>query len=249
MMTEETIVYDLGEVRIDSGPTIVAPRVPDPTPTRVSPPRPAATRRENGPTTFAPRVHEPAGSVIPGSLALFVPGLGHLARRQWTAGMFFLCSLGFFATFGWAMLETLDRLTATLTILGQPRVLGIWAVSLTYVCIAVLYLWNVVSCGSPDRLETPHPVAAGTASALLPGWGQVLNGNQRRAALFLGSLWFVGSAWILAAPPTTALLESMGMYLPSALSFFSSSAVRWTLPAVIWTLAIYDAASSAANRR
>jgi len=248
-MTEETIVYDLGEVRIDSGPTIVAPRVPDPAPTRVSPPRPSTPRPGNSPVTFTPHVHGPVGSVIPASLALFVPGLGHLARRQWTAGLFFLCSLGFFTAFGWAILETLDRLTATLTVLGQPRVLGIWTVAMTYVCLAVLYLWNVVSSGSTDRIESPHPVMAGVASALLPGWGQVLNGNQRRAALFLGSLWFVGSAWILAAPQTTSLLESMGMYLPSALSVFSSSAVRWTLPAVIWTLAIYDAASSAANGR
>ena len=59
-MTEETLVYDLGEVKIDSGPTIVAPRVPDPAPTKVSQ-RPAATRRENGPAAFAPRAYEPAG--------------------------------------------------------------------------------------------------------------------------------------------------------------------------------------------
>jgi hypothetical protein len=147
------------------------------------------------------------------------------------------------------MLETLERLTATLTVLGQPRVFGIWAVALTYVSLAVVYLWNVVSSGSTDRIEPPHPAVAGMASALLPGWGQALNGNQRRAALFLGSLWFVGSAWILAAPQTTIVLESMGMYLPAVLSVFSSTAVRWTLPAVIWTLAIYDAASSAANSR
>jgi hypothetical protein len=246
---EETIVYDLGEVRIDSGPTIVAQRTPDPSPTKISPPRAATTRRESGPAAFAPCVQTPAGSVIPGSLSRFITGTGHQARRQWIAGLFFLSTLGFLATFGWAMLETLDRVTATLTVLGRPRVLGIWAVALTYVCLAVVYLWNVVSSGSTDRIESPHPVVAGAASALLPGWGQVLNGNQRRAAVFLGSLWFVGSSWILAAPQTAGVLESMGMYLPAALNVFSSTAVRWTLPAVIWTLAIYDAASSASNGR
>ncbi len=66
--------------------------------------------------------------------------------------------------------------------------------------------------------------------------------------MFVSSLWVIGASWLLAMPQTHAVLESQGFYLPSALTVFSSTAVRWTAPAVVWALAVYDAASSAAGR-
>jgi len=45
------------------------------------------------------------------------------------------------------------------------------------------------------------------------------------------------------------LLASLDVYLPLGVRLFSSPGARWTAPAVIWTLAVYDAASSAAARR
>ena len=59
----------------------------------------------------------------------------------------------------------------------------------------------------------------------------------------------MAAAWILASTPARELLDSQGFYLPQVFELFASSAVRWTLPAVIWILAVYDAASSAAGRR
>ena len=89
----------------------------------------------------------------------------------------------------------------------------------------------------------------GVASLLFPGWGQVLNGDRGRATVFLGGLWLVAAAWILVWAPVQELFSANGFYLPSWLRILSSPAMRWTLPAVIWTLAVYDAASRAASRR
>jgi hypothetical protein len=241
---QETTIYDLGEVGID------------PTPARAEPStrRPPAPR-EAARTTFTPVVAAaPApyrGFGFAGSLSLFLPGAGQLARRQWTAGLFFISSLGFLVTLGWALLVTLGRLTETLAVLGHPRETGVWALGLLYLGAAVLHVWSVLSGASTADYGAgpPHPVLAGAASLLLPGWGQVLNGDHKRAALFLSSLWVIGAAWILAAPQTQQLLFSLDLYLPSGLMLFCSAAVRWTLPAVVWSLAVYDAAASAAGRR
>jgi hypothetical protein len=249
---EDTTIYDLGEVSADSAATRLAAStagaaaIPDGTVR-------SAARVEAARTTFAPQAYasaEASGFDFAGTLSLFVPGAGHLVHRQWSAGLFFLSSLSFLAVLGWAIIGTIDRLTETLLVLGQPKEFGIWALCLIYVFAAVLHLWSVLS-GNPAVAyrDAPPPVVAGIASLLFPGWGQILNGDTKRAALFVSSLWVIGAAWLLALPQTHAVLESQGFYLPSALTVFSSTAVRWTLPAVVWALAVYDAASSAAGRR
>ena len=97
--------------------------------------------------------------------------------------------------------------------------------------------------------ESVHPIVPALASAVFPGWGQVLNGSYRRACLFVAALWAVGAAWILAMPEVQAHLESIRLYIPDGVMVVTSPMVRYTAPAVVWTLAIYDAASTAAARR
>ena len=238
---EDTTVYDLGDVGIDPKPSPAAAPGNDPAP-------PVDVAR----TTFAPQAYAPpaeSGFDLAGALSVLIPGAGHLIQRQWAAGLFFLSALGFLAAMGWAMIGTMDRLTETLAMLGQPRAFGVWTLAGIYVAAAILHLWNVLSCSSADYRDAPHPVVSGAASLLVPGLGQMLNGDAKRAALFVASLWVIGASWILATPQARTLLESLGFYLPAGLSLFSSTAVRWTLPAVVWTLSVYDAASSAASRR
>ena len=118
---------------------------------------------------------------------------------------------------------------------------------------AAVHVINVFSAArdqpTAGRLGGPHPVVAGMASLLIPGWGQALNGNRKSAVLFLSSCWLVGAAWILVTPAVQELLAAGGLYLPRGLTLLSSPLVRWTVPALIWALAIYDAAARAARGR
>lgn len=246
-MSQEGQVYDLGEVETDTTHTRAS---------RVSPPKIA--HRSAGPGAAAPAARTALRSVeriggfdLPGSLSLFVPGAGQMLRGQTTRGIFFLASIGFLATLGWAVLGTLDRLSGTLGILGYPAAAAAWALGLIYFTAGALYVANVLDAEPEAAGEgsAPHPLLAALASALLPGWGQVLNGDRARAALLLGSLWLVGVAWILVSPPAREVLGSLGLYLPGVLERLTSPAVRWTLPAVVWALAVYDAAATATNRR
>ena len=194
-------------------------------------------------TAAEPAAKPPAGFDWRGSLSLFLPGSGRLLRGQPALGLFFICSLGFLVTLGWAVLTTIDRLSGTLEVLGYARAASVWALAVIYVAAAALHVANLL--GGERTAGRPHPAVAGIASVLVPGWGQVLNGDRIRAAVFVGMLWVGAAAWILAAPQTAALFESLRLYMPDGIALLASPAVRWTVPPVVWALAIYDAVSSA----
>ena len=55
--------------------------------------------------------------------------------------------------------------------------------------------------------------------------------------------------WILAAPEVQAQLASVRLFIPPELLWLGSPAVKFTVPAVVWALSVYDAAATAAAAR
>jgi hypothetical protein len=239
-MSNRAAVYDLGEVGVEEQRQPVA--------------NPSAYRRREVPGhAQGDAGHMRIQSAWSVSFAVFVPGAGHILRGDLRLGMFYLASLGFFGALSWAILGTLDRLGATFTVLGLPSQIGPWALGAIFVLAAATYVGNVCSAGAshpaPDRYGTPPPLVTGIASAIIPGWGQAIAGHRLSAALFLSGCWFVGGAWIVVSPPVQAMLDAQGLYLPRALELLGSPVARWTLPAIVWTLAVYDAVFRTAMRR
>jgi len=236
-MQDQTSVYNLGSL--------------DPTPQR---PQPGASASSTG--TAPLRTASPRPVVRPrpafdasGTLSLFAPGAGQLARGEIAVGLFFLSSLAFMGSLGWALVITLDRITATLRVLGYPGAPAVWALAAVFAFAALLHMTGILTANPHSEPRTPHPVAAGLASAIVPGWGQILNGSYKRACLFVGGLWLIAAVWILASPAVHASLASARLFIPPEILMFCSPAVRFTAPAVIWALSIYDAAATAAGRR
>lgn len=244
-MSNPTEVYDLGSVEVGTR----APRTVQGPPTVIRRIKNAPTAA-NGATGFgAGAAASAAGAFdISGNLSLFLPGAGQLARGERANGLFFLSSLGLVAALGWATIETSERLPGTLEALGLPPETGVWFLGLLFVWAAILHVGNLAGRGVGT--EPPaSPWIAGGLSLFVPGWGQLINGDRARAAVFVAGLWVVGAAWLLVAPPVTALFEAQGLHLPPPLETFASPLVRFTAPAVVWALAVYDAASRAAHRR
>jgi TM2 domain-containing membrane protein YozV len=236
-MSEHGSVYDLGSL----DPT---PRRPNSDasmhPTRTAPLRTAVPR---------PVVRNQAAFDPSGTLSLFVPGAGQIVRGDVALGLFFLSSLAFMGSLGWALVVTLDRVTATLRVLDFPGAPAVWALSTVFAIGGALHMASVLSANPHVETRAPHPVVAGVASAIVPGWGQILNGSYKRACLFVGSLWLISAIWILASPAVQANLESLRLFIPPEVLMICSPAVRFTAPAVIWALSIYDAAATAAAAR
>ena len=238
-MNRDEAVYDLGEIEIHKPQPVfgAAPVAP----------RPTAVRREMEPEA------EGVGPALAGSLSMFVPGLGQIVTGEIAWGLFYLSGMGFCAASLWALLATLDRLVPMLRLLEVPPEFLVVAVSsLAGVAIA-LHLAAVLhaharanSGGAPTA---PHPIVAGLASLLLPGWGQLLSSHRRRAGLFLAGVWLMSVAWLSVTPAGARVLSRLSFELPSSLRDGWGPVVMLSAPIVLWVIAVYDAAAGAAAER
>jgi len=185
------------------------------------------------------------------SCSIFVPGSGHLILGDALSGMAFLTSIAFLGTLVWALLECYERLTGTLALFGAPARTVVYALAVLYAMAAMLHLCSVLHAhtrgGPPDRVH--HPFFVGAASLLTPGWGQMLNGCYGKGTFFLASLWVLGAGWILMWGPARHLLASVDLSVTGVVTTLWWKVVLLAVPAVIWSLAVYDAAAFASSRR
>jgi hypothetical protein len=230
-MSEHTAIYDLGDIRATAS---------------------SAARRRGGAATVA------QASALPGlaaSASLFVPGLGHLLVREWQAALFFVSTIGCAAATAWSLWELLPVVLPTLRWLEVAS----WCVAVVfgvqYVAMAALHVFGVLDAHNA-RLRAclprrAHPIVAVLASAVVPGWGQVLAGKRGRGAVFLSTLWILGAAWLLALPLTRQTLDRLGLRLPLDEGWIDRSApiVLLVVTGVVWAVAVWDAAATRSARR
>jgi TM2 domain-containing membrane protein YozV len=235
-MRHDELVYDLGEIAVD---------------TRRPPVEPA--ERTYRPAQAPPAAGLAANPRLGASLCLFVPGLGQLLSGDISWGLLFLSCFVFCLAVLRAIALTCDRLVQTLPLIGiAPQRIAVSAAVL-FVAAATAHVASVLRaalCGDGLRgNEGAHPVAAGLASALVPGWGQVLNGHRVRAAAFLGAAWAVGGTWLAVSPLAETTLSSLGGGRLEGLRGPAGAVALVSATAVVWILAVYDGVAGAMAER
>lgn len=237
-MKKDPDIYDLGEVITDK-PTAAF--------TGVRPsPKLSYVRHD--------RPHPPGvRPSLAGSLSMFVPGLGQMVTGEIAWGAFYLTWMACCAACLWALVDSLDRIAPTLRDLSvPPEVLAFTIVTLALL-VMTLHLSAVVhaqaSAAEWDSRFAAHPLVAGLASLLLPGWGQVLAGHRRRAILFLCGVWILAGAWLLVTPGGMRALSRLGLAVPDAMRDGWGPVAMLAAPVVLWVIAVYDAAAGAAAER
>lgn len=228
-MTHHESVYDLGEIHVEERES---PRQGG----FVSP----AAARERTPRASGP------GPGLTGSLSLFLPGAGQIVAGETVWGLFFLSCGGFVAAAAWALVETLERLLPTLDLLGVPRVSLVAAFGALAVSGCALHIGAASQAHAlrdeGDRERAAHPALAGIASALVPGWGQLLSGHRVRGAIFLFAAWALGLCWLAVTPQVSAVLDACGFPVPAAVRDGWGPVAFVALPLAVWAVGIYDAA-------
>lgn len=253
-MVHDDTVYDLGEV--DKGRQRSAFSG---TPLRAEEfestmPRGAPFGRSRAVTRGAAResAHGGVGPALAGSLSLFVPGLGQMVAGEVGWGLLFLTWIGFCGACLWAVTATIDRIVPTLRLLdvsieSLAAVVGGLAI-MTIVLHVTATLHAQTRAPGEDR-SSPHPIVTGLASLLVPGWGQLLAGHRRRAGLFLICAWLLAAGWLAVTPLGMNLLARLGQSLPPNARDGWGPTVLLAGPAVLWIVAVYDAAAGAVVSR
>jgi len=152
------------------------------------------------------------------------------------------------------VIGTLDRLAPTLELLGSSALAAFWSLAVAFAFAGAIHLasiWN--SHADRVRARSMHPAIPAVASAILPGWGQILNGDRIRSLLFVGGNWLAAGIWIVSSENTTQLLDGYSpVVTPLEMSLRNPATLwmlKWTVPVALWVLAIYDACTSAIARR
>jgi len=242
-MNTDTI-YDLGEMTAvptaPAGPA--APGV-----ARSRPNSPGLRRGSPRPTGAVASV--PAW--LPASAAVAIPGAGHLVLGRVRSGLSWLGTASLLGAIVAAVWRFLPRLWQAAAVLGLPSEAAVWTLGAAAAAIALVHPASALSARALVPRGTPHPVVTCSASAIVPGWGQLWNRDLARAGLFLVGTWVVVAAWTLSSHPVQELLVAYRLHLPAPLALLATAPARWALVAGIWPLAVYDAGASAyaARRR
>jgi hypothetical protein len=179
------------------------------------------------------------------SAAVVVPGGGHLLLGHLWSGLAWLGAVSLLGAIVGGAWQALPRLWRAVAVMGLPPEAAVWTVGAAAAAIALFHSASVLSARALAPDATPHPVLACAASALVPGWGQVLNRDLVRAGLLLVGAWTVVIAWVLASHPVQEMLSVYRLQLPAPLSLLGAAPARWALVAGLWPLAVYDAGASA----
>jgi TM2 domain-containing membrane protein YozV len=237
---KDASVFDLGE--LDARPPFA---------TTGSTGRPARFRSSSPsfPAAFQAVETVPRGAGFLTSLSIFLPGAGQVLLGEIASGLFFLTSIGFLGALGWALLASIDRLTRTLDLFGVPTAATLVTLLTIYVLMAILHLCAVLHAHSlvPRPSRPGHPVLMALASLLVPGWGQLRNGCYGKGTVFMASLWLLAAAGILVSGALTVFAQVTPLdTMVHALWF---RVLLLTVAAVVWALAVYDAAAFARIHR
>ena len=191
----------------------------------------------------------PRGAGVLTSLSIFLPGAGQILLGKTAMGLFFLTSIGFLGTLGWTIFTSFDRLMRTLDLFGVPTTATIVPLVAIYVLMAIIHLCGVLHAHSlVPRPRPGHPILVALASFSIPGWGQLRNGCYGKGTVFMASLWVLAGAGILVSGALTVLAPLMPAPIAMAQSLWFR-VLLLTVTAVVWALAVYDAAAFARTRR
>jgi len=195
----------------------------------------------------------PAVQALASTLSLFVPGLGQAIQRDSLWSLLLASWAGLTIAGGWAILATQDRVAGLLGLFGLPAEATFWGLTLLLGILAFVHVVGVVHAHGPNLPGTadraPHPIVSSMASLVVPGWGQILNHQRGRAAVFLAGAWLAAGCWLVSLASRFPSVREIAPALPPALASGVGPVALIVLTSGIWSAAVYDAAASAAAKR
>ena len=186
---------------------------------------------------------------IAATLSLFLWGGGQIYNKDTRHGLYLLIAMALFGLSFSMIIISWDTVFAFLKGIGLTPINIIRMFFFLYALIMLLWYGNIIHAYlSVDRTRdepfngTDHPVLSGIASTLIPGWGQILNGQFKKGILYLFT-FFSGIFCLTFIISATALWPSIDLELER--SAFETALLVILILAIIvsllWLINIFDA--------
>ncbi|HEU4401681.1 MAG TPA: hypothetical protein VFT43_06210 [Candidatus Polarisedimenticolia bacterium] len=203
------------------------------------------TERNTPPRGTRLRQPHPAAA---GSLSMFVWGLGQFYNGDAKLAMLFLMCEVLVVSFHYFMYMTWDRILSFSHIFFVSEwELMLYASSIDF-CLIFFMIYNVAQAYRGAEAQGSrfgglrNPFVSGLASALIPGWGQMLNGQLGKAIFFLFSfllqLYLVG---LYRLSPFFAVIADLDLQALTTRKVAWAGMAVFFVTGLCWALSAYDA--------
>jgi TM2 domain-containing membrane protein YozV len=200
--------------------------------------RPVVSRARRGPG-------HPAAA---GSLSLFVWGLGQLYNGDTRLATLFMLAEALVASFHYLVFKTWAHIKAHAHLFFISEWELMLYVSSIDLCLIFFMIYNVAQAyrrseERAGRFEGIHqPAVSGAASLVVPGWGQMLNGQLGKASFFLFVFLLQIYLWVLFVhSPFYAVLADLDPQGLFQKKIRLAGMGILNLTALSWMLSVYDA--------
>ncbi|MEK6680025.1 MAG: hypothetical protein AABY39_11475 [Nitrospirota bacterium] len=186
---------------------------------------------------------------IAATLSLFLWGGGQIYNKDTRHGLSLLIAMAVFGLSFSMILINWDTVFTFLKGIGLTPINIILMFFFLYALIMLLWYGNIIHAYlSVDRTRnepfngTDHPVLSGIASTLIPGLGQILNGQFRKGMLYLFS-FFAGMFCLTFIISATALWPSIDMENEKSIfeKMLLTTGASAFIASLLWLINIFDA--------
>ena len=190
------------------------------------------------------------------TFSLFLCGAGQAYNGQGKFGLLLLLTEALFVSVNWAVISLWSEVKEMVELFGITE----WQL---FVSLAASnYLMILISLGSVHQSYRhaeeidgrfggmDNPAISGIASMVVPGWGQLVNGQPGKAVVFL--LGYLSGLYALALLLFTPLLKLLATVDPGNILSPQVNAVSagvLVVAGIAWLLSVYDAMLVAGFRR
>jgi len=190
------------------------------------------------------------------TLSLFFCGAGQIYNQQTQVGTLMLLMQVLAVAANWAAIQLWTRMVSLAGLFGVSEwhlMLGIVGADVAVVLMMLTSIHQAYRFADDEAggsQASGNPILCGLASLLLPGWGQLANGQAGKAVFFLFSTLAGVSVVVLTRlTPFLRLLATVDVNQSIMPRVTTGVMVMVGASAVMWILSVYDAALVSGFRR
>ncbi|MEK6682497.1 MAG: hypothetical protein AABY79_11105 [Nitrospirota bacterium] len=212
----------------------------------LDPKKGGTTEAQRGGPSFDSAEKNPA---LAATLSIFLWGGGQIYNNNIRTGLILALSMiGSWGTF-YLLLTNWSAIFDYLKGIGLTPINIILLFLFLYIIVMLVWFGNIISAywqaekrRSKPFNGTEHPLLSGIASTLIPGWGQIINGQPKKGAIYLFS-FFVGLFCLTVIISSTVLWPSIDM--EHEMSTFETillvSLILIFIASLLWIINVFDA--------